>query len=508
MNPLLAGHPFRGYFSADEYEFVLPDPTDPAGQEATAQLNQKGLRRLTSDLAALFEPLCKPDLLIPLRFISTSIQKMIDSSSASESIKKTLNDQTLLDVNFRPDLPKGLVRQFHRVRETYRIAHSAGHTGRFPLDQIFTSARRRELIAARTIQVAWPNTFAQDLINRLASANFPALYKAEIKRHLARPEARIVQTLQYRIELENRLRWYADRSWAPDEYKELAQSYFRQEAKVQLVESGSPAGRVEATNMLYLHDPANDAIGGLLIFLNEPHWKSTVVLPKEFAKEFVESTPWLQQWIRESLPLHHQFSHASATSSSIKLLATLKFRDASDALEELASIKSRRMLSDLDVLISFPTTLSEERRTEIMAAILADLFLIPNLPVSPDALVSGMLLEFLAQSSVRKLRTLRATSPHDFEQAEAHIYQEVAFMLSKMIPPILVDRFDLRLPPESESQIAEAVFMHLIKVAGETTLTGSQLELNDAAQPVNYSEPKPKPKPERRDDGWEILMMD
>jgi hypothetical protein len=121
---LLAGHPFRDYFSADEYEFVLPDPTDPASQEATAQLNQKGLGRLTSDLTALL-----------------------------------------------------------------------------------------------------------------------------------------------------------------------------------LVESGSPAGRVEATNALYLHDPANDAIGGLLIFLNEPHWKSTVVLPKEFAREFIESTPWLQQWIRESLPL-------------------------------------------------------------------------------------------------------------------------------------------------------------------------------------------------------------
>lgn len=331
-----------------------------------------------------------------------------------------------------------------------------------------------------------------------------AHYQSAVTRHLTTPNAMLVQRLQWKIALESRLEWYYEHSAAPETYKYLVPRYFRKAANIERVESKNPQGRADVGQVLYLSNPDDDSMGGLLIFLDEPEEQATVILPKEGREQLIASTPWLRDRILQRLPLNHQLSHSSSSMADIAMVSSSNSRKIDDVCDALTMSKLKRMLNDMNMIATNPTKRRVEEFAQAGVRILADLLMIPSLAGGSPARVAEMLVEFLAWSDAGALRALYAAHAEALEKAEGEILVKAARGLSDLAVPVLLESFELQLSPEQERQIAQAVYEHLIRSGQTLTLAGAKLRLDNNRKPFVYAVPSPYPT--TKSEQWELLV--
>ncbi|TDV69841.1 hypothetical protein [Pseudomonas sp. LP_7_YM] len=439
------------------------EPDDELSANAL-RLTEHELDRVTNDMIALFDNVYDPNLLDPVLYINDSIRQMVDDSSASDELKNRIDALTSIDVSFRhrPAATSGLIdaSTFLGPRETQKLR----------LDEIVTDSYRRLLDDHHQVQIDWPAEFPQDLIAKLESANLQANYQADVERRLSTADARFMLKLQSMVEVQNRLEQYANRADAPQVYRHLAHAYGRGEARLERVQFRSRTWQVDVAQVLYLRLKADPSSDGLLIFLDATEDDAIVPLAQATKRWFIESSPRLRRLILQRLPLYNQILHGnrklhyvnSYFGPQVTSVSPLQFRPDDDVFEALHSLRIKRMLSNIDTLVSTDSERLTDKFLEAGASILQGLSIVATLPVGGGGgLAARLLVSFLLGQGSAALEAVRGAIADIPEQAEAHYKSALYTAIAEITGPLAQKLLGKAVSTVNKTHISTRVFKHL-----------------------------------------------
>lgn len=433
---------------------------------ALADLTAEQLTRVSNEMIALFDTVYDPNLLDPLRYIHASIRRMVDDSGASPALKQRLHGKTPIAVGYRP-MPaatSGLIDASALLGPLERR--------NFTLDEIVTDSYRRQLVDHRQVQVLWPSDFPQALIDTLESANLQARYQAEVERRLSTPQAKLLLKIQTTTEVQSRLEHYARQPQTPQAYKRLIAAYGAGQAKPELVELRTQTSQFSVAQALYLRSSVDKSIGGLLIFLDETEQDAVVPLPREDRRSFIESSSRLARLILRRLPLDLQLKYGkdrlvyvnTFMGPLIRQISPLQFRSADDAFDALHSIRIKRMLSDIDTLVSTDSERLADSVLETGVFIFQGLSVVATLPFGAGgSLAVRLLVSFLLGQGAAALEAIRALNADIPEEAEAHYDAALFAAIAEIVGPLGLVLAGKALSAVSRSRVSARVFKHIKK---------------------------------------------
>lgn len=470
MNPLIARPAFNEYFDVDDWHLVPVAPNDPSlGQRL--ELLPAGITRLTNDMIALHDAYYKPLLHDPLRYIQIRIQTMIQNSTASEALKRRVNDRTEIAVRVtknRPSSNAGLIGANLKPQIEQR---------RFPLNDIVTDVYRRELGNDVEIKVLWPSDFPEDLISRLESADLQARYRRGVKRHLRTPEATFVNETLLRTEVEDILEDYARNPDARSTDRAIAQAYFRRVASLHLVEFRNSASQVKVSRVLHLKLDRPGDFDSLLIFTGEPPQTSVVPLPVSDRRNYIESSSLLRRLILQRLPLYEQLKSSNKKlayyprSTHGTLLSTITYHSpleshaTNDPFGALYTLHVDRLLADIDLLVSTDHERLADQQLEIAIAIVQALSTFVTLPIGIGTTGARMIAGFLLGQSAAALIAVRGQIADTPEEADALFLNAMFYSLFKIISPVVVNVIGPALADAVTPAVTHSVSEHLARTA-------------------------------------------
>ncbi|WP_296179492.1 hypothetical protein [Pseudomonas sp. UBA1879] len=437
-----------------------------------SDLTEQELARTVDDMIALFDSVYDPELLDPVQYINRSIRQIVDSSSASEKLKNSINEKTPINVSYMPKPPAsgGLVGSdaLFGAIDTI-IGHRKDKT--YTLDEIVTDAFRRELNGHAHVQVQWPSNYPQDLVQALDSADLQSRYQADIEQRLNTPNARYMLQLQARVEVQDRLDHYVKRPHTPESMKQLVDAYTRGDAKLQTIEFRTRLWKADVAQALYLSWPDAKSATGLLIFLDAEQDQAVFALPGTNRRAFIEHSPWLARLITQRLPLYAQIRKGNGPLAywitQIGPYPTrfppLNFLDTDDAFAALHGIRIKRMLADIDTLVSTDNERLTDQWLEAGMYMLQGLSLIATLPLGPGAVSVRLLVSFLLGYSAVALQALRGANADIPEEANAHYRAALFGAILELVGPIAGKLVGKAVSAASRSSIARSVYRYMRK---------------------------------------------
>lgn len=443
-------------------------PTAEGGED----LDDEELTRITNDMIALFDSVYDTTLLDPVQYINHCIRQIVDHSGASDTLKNSINEKTTLNVSYQPKPPdgNGLVGSDALIGA---IDTAIGHRKEkpFTLDGIVTDAFRRELSGCAHVQIHWPENYPQDLVEALDTANLQSRYQADIEQRLNTPNARYMLQLQARVEVQDRLDHYVKRPHTPESMKQLVDAYTRGDAKLQTIEFRTRTWKADVAQALYLSWPDAKSATGLLIFLDAEQDQAVFALPGTNRRAFIEHSPWLARMITQRLPLYAQIRKGNGPLAywitQIGPYPTrfppLNFLDTDDAFAALHGIRIKRMLADIDTLVSTDNERLTDQWLEAGMYMLHGLSFIATLPLGPGAVGVRLLVSFLLGYSAVALQALRGANADIPEEANAHYRAALFGAILELVGPIAGKLVGKAVSAASRSSIARSVYRYMRK---------------------------------------------
>lgn len=455
-----------------ELDAIEAAASTSAPVEGGEDLSDAELTRTTNDMIALFDSVYDPNLLDPVQYINHSIRQIVDRSSASEQLKNSINEKTIINVSYQPKPPSGngLVGSDALIGA---IDTAIGHRKEkpFTLDEIVSDAFRRELNGHAHVQIQWPADYPQDLVKALDSADLQSRYQADIEQRLNTPNARYMLPLQARVEVQDRLDRFAKRPQTRESHKQMVYAYRRGEAKLQTIEFWTRTWATEVAQALYLSLPDDKSAGGLLIFLDAKPHESVVELPATNRRTLIERSPLVTRLITQRLSLYAQIRKGNGPLSywitqigeqSIRF-SPLKFVDTDDAFADLHAIRIKRMLADIDTLVSTDDERLTDQWLEAGMYMFQGLSLIATLPLGPGAVSVRLLVGFLLGYGAVALQAIRGANADIPEEAQAHYRGALFAAILEIVGPIVGKLAGKAVSAASKSNIGRAVYRYMRK---------------------------------------------
>ncbi|WP_110946934.1 hypothetical protein [Pseudomonas bohemica] len=439
--------------------------TDHEAKESADELHPQELNTITNQMIALYDSVYDPALLDPLLYIQKAIRKLIDGSSAPEELKNRIHGKTPVKVSFRhrPSAQKGLINAnaFLGPRETMQ----------FTIDQIVTDSYRRHVDDYQQVQVEWPDGFPRDLIDSLESANLQESYKADVEQRLSTDEARFMLKLQAEIEVKDRLEKYAARADVLERHRQLALAYGRGEARLDAVEFRTRLRRVDVSQALYLRSNTDEFADGLLIFLGATQADAVLPLPRANRRWVIETSTQLRRLILERLPVYERLikGHDKLVYSNLMIgvyltkMPPLMFHRVMDPFETLQAFRLKRMLSDIDTLVS---TDSERLTDKLLAAganVLQVLSVAATAPLGGGSLTVRLLVSFLLGQGAAALEVVRGANADTPEEADKHYKAALFASIMEATGPLAFKVVGKTVSAAAKTKIATRVFRYLKK---------------------------------------------
>jgi hypothetical protein len=420
-------------------------------------ITQEGVDRLVNDLTELFRDLYDPELFNPVRYIQSSIKRMVDESSASDDVKERVNHKTPIQLASRlhPNLANVIMHGWDGFGLTEEVSE-------FTLEEIVTDTYRRKLIREYNV-IQWPGDFPDDLINTLTAADLQASYQTEVDRRLTTPKMVFLAKLQSRIIVEKHLRAFAEKDDTPDVYKELVERYFKGDTVLKTVQIKRRTKEYDVSQCVYLRYPAGTQTseGGLLVFLNEPAQSAVLILPRAGRREFIEGSKTLHRLIHARLPLYAQLTpgndklryHEFFYGSQIQYICPLQFAVNDDVFGELHSRTIKRLKSDIDVLVSTDTERMNDLLLQTGITILGAIGLATTAPAGPSLALTRAIVGLLSGGGSVAFKVLRGANADLPQEAQAFYNEAMLDTLKLLVGPIV----ELATGSEHGSQVVSEV---------------------------------------------------
>ena len=431
-------------------------------EEEPEDLGDEELNQVTKNMIALFDSVYDPDLLDPLSYINGSIRTMIDTSSASEELKNRIDGKTEITVTYR-----------HSPSATSGVIDAGAFLGPreetvFTLEEIVSDSYRRRIADFMQVQVEWPEDFPQSLIDTLESANLQHSYQVDVERRLNTPNARFILQLQAKTEVQDRLNHYAQTPDIPEAHSQLIEAYGRGEATLQAVEFRTRLSRTSVAQTLYLNHPDDTSADGLLIFLDAVEEDAVFALPMENRRRVIESSVRLARLIIGRLPLYDQIIQGGKKLRYLTSLIgpypsyfpPLHFYDVQDTFETLHTFRVKRMLSDIDTLVSTDDERLTDKLLEIGASIFQGLSIVATLPVG-GGLGVRLLVSFLLGQTAAALEAVRGASADIPEEASEHYKAALFTAIAELVGPLLGKMLGKAVSAANKSHITNKVFKYM-----------------------------------------------
>lgn len=462
--------PFYNYdYPSDEgrgsgfSEFGTPEIGDEVSDDSS-QITNSEINRVADEMIQLFDNVYDPNLLDPLLYIQASITEMVEGSSAPDELKDRVDAKTRITVSFLPQISatSGLIDA--------GVLFGPRGKKTFALDEIVTDSYRRMLDNHQQVQIEWPADFPADLIETLESADLQKSYETDVTQRLSSPDARFMLKLQSKTELKNRLEQYAKRAEVPGVYRRLAEAYGRGEATLEIVQFRSRTRQVDVAQALYLRLIASPSAEGLFIFLGATEEDAIVPLPLKTRRWFIESSPKLRRLILQRLPLYEQLLHGdqklryiySFFGPQVQSISPLQFRRENDVFEALHRLRIKRMVSDIDTLVSTDSERLIDKYLEAGVYILQGLAVVATLPIGGGGgLAARLLVSFLLGQGAAVLEAVRGANADIPEEAEAHYKTALYAAVLEIVGPIAQKLLGKIASAASKSKISARVFKHL-----------------------------------------------
>ena len=434
-------------------------------------LNSNELQSLSDTLIELLDTVYDTDLLDPLLYIQAQITQMVDNSSASEHIKNSVDAKTPIIVSYRPKPPdgNGLVGSDFLISA---IDVSTGHREErtFTLDEIVTDSYLRTLEGDAELQIHWPTDYPSDLIEAFESANLQQSYKADVERQLNTPKARLVLEVQARADVQNRLSHFSARHPnIPEPYKQLMQAYERDEATLKTVEFRTRTWKGDVAQALYLCFPNDKSSDALLIFLDAKEEEAVFPLPHTHRRRVIETSGHLGRLVTERLSLYKQLRKNSTRLTYWTTLIgpypttlpPLFFRETEDAFAALHTIRIKRMLSDIDTLVSTEDERLADQWLQAGVFILQGLSIVASLPMGPGGLGVRLLVSFLLGCGAAALNAVRGASADSPEEADEHYRTALYGLIAEIVGPLATKLLGKTISAVSKAKLTRTVYRHM-----------------------------------------------
>lgn len=453
-------------------------------QEATDhdELSSEQIHSVAENMITLIDTVYDSNLEDPMRYIEASIRRKVMASSLRPDLKPSVNAQTLINVTYYE-------RRFIPTLDPIR---PPVHSRQFPLSDIVTDSYRREL-KGFVHQVHWPVPYPKDLTAALESANLQVSYQNDVKRQLSSPQAKAFIKKRTAIQVAKRLADYASNEANHPVFRTLADAYASHGATLRLVDFSTRFKRSNLPQALYLNYPGQQ-YGGLLIFIDAKPEDAVVPLPTKHTRLYIESSLQLRRLVLTRLPLYLQLKdgyqtlkyHRSYTGPLVTAWPPLDFRHANDVFDELHTLKIKRMLSDIDTMVSTDDERLTDRLLEVGGALLQGLAIVVTLPAGGTASVAARLLaSFLLGQGAAVMEAVRGELADTPQEAEEHYNNALFAAVLEIVGPIGFELLGHVLPKLAKSRVARKVFNHIRKTRSlkgkpslATTIKISSVELN------------------------------
>jgi hypothetical protein len=450
---------------ADGWPVDLTHPAETPSLQSDE--NEEALDRLAHKIIELFKRVYDPELLHPLLYIEKKIAEMVQASSASADLKKTIKAKTPIAVSFRKPYakPSGMLATSAKpnpIRYQY-----------FTLDEIVTDGYRRQLVDNIQVTVNWPANYPKDLIDALESTDLQSRYTADVETRLRTPEAQTLLVLQLSVETSNALEQFVSRTGAPEVYRQAANDCLQGKINLQTVrlQKNLRSSPVPVGQCLYLPCADEHTYGGLLIFLNEPEGQAVMVLPMKHRLEFIHGFHLLHRRILQRLPLYEQLalgdhSFAPITSYSqmhyVQRKSPLVFAAEDDVFAALQKVRVERLLSDMDTLVSTDHERFVDKLLATGVFIFQALSFLATLPLGGGGgLAVRLLASFLLGQSAAALETIRGQLADTPEEAQAHYSAGIFSAVSAIVAPLAFKLAGKALSAIGRTKVAARILKHL-----------------------------------------------
>lgn len=464
MNPLMTPGSIESYYEPDEYDFAPLDPGSEA-TEGELQLTAEGIAHLASDMTELFRDIYNPDLIDPVRYIHSSIKRMLNESSASDEVKERVNGKTWIAVDSVLGLP------FSESAAEYadNLSEQRHH---FRLEEIVTDTYRRKTTSAWNT-VVWPKDFPADLVKTFKNANLQASYQADVETHLDNPKARFLSKLRMRIEVEARLRAYASDDATPTLYRQLIQGYFDGAVLLESVQFTDRFRQYAVPQVAYLRYPAATQISadGLLIFLGEPAENAILRLPYAGRRKFIETSPELHRLMFERLPLKAKLTAGNDKfffintyfGNQVRQKSPFQFFQHDDIFKSLHDINIARLKADIDLLVSTDGERLNDLMFKVGIVVSEAVALAAAAPAGPSLVLTRALVTVLAGGGAVAFKVLRGVNEDFPDEAKAFYQDALKDLLKVMVGRIAEFAIGAEHTSEVISQVSDIVYEELIE---------------------------------------------
>ncbi|MFJ5299580.1 hypothetical protein ACIQAL_24050 [Pseudomonas sp. NPDC088368] len=466
MNPLMSAGSVESYYDSEEYDFAPLEPGSEA-TEGPVQLTPEGIKRLSSDMTELFRDIYDPNLIDPVQYIRSSIKRMVNESSAYEEVKERVDGQTWITVS--SIIEPGLQALWELGWDG--LGHNEERRD-YRLEEIVTDTYRRKLTRQHNA-IKWPGDFTEDLIEAFESADLQASYQADVEKHLNNPKARFLSKFQARIEVETRLRKFAENPDTTDIYKQLVQDYFDEKVSLESVQFRDQLNQYSVPRVAYLRYPAtqNSPAGGLLIFLGEPAETAVLELPKEGRRSFIETSKELHRLMFKRLPLKAQLTAGNDKFSYVysfmgplaKQIAPLQFFGSDDIFETLHDLQIALLKGDIDILVSTDGERLNDLMFQVGITVFEALAIVVAAPAGPSLVLTRALVTALAGGGAVAFRVLRGVNEDLPNEARAFYEDALKEGLKQLIGPIVEFATGSEHASEVISQVTDIVVEELLE---------------------------------------------
>lgn len=452
--------------ATDGEVFTRDAPAAPSELEIT----DEEIEQATTDVVQLLDIVFDPDINEPLRYIESSIQRIISKSSAPEDLKTRLHGKVPISVRYiegRPSKQSGLIGAgINPVLKTHQ----------FTLDQIVTDTYRHDLKDDTVVRVLWPQDFPEDLRDALENANLQNDYRSEIEQRFTSPDGEYMVRMMIELAIEERIDAFAAAWQSTWTFQNVSQALQRKELTLKTVRF-SAASVVMLPQVVFLEHTGSDGDTtgkpGLLIFLNAPVAESVHYLPPGPAarRTIIESSAALKQQIIECIPIHErlkggneevQYRTKIIRNPFTKIVVPpLSFVETDNPVGALYVLKIEQMLSDIDTLVSTDAERAVDKLLELGGFLLQALSIAAALPGGGFSQVGRMLVTFLLGQGVAAVEAIRGALADRPEEAQAHYNAAIIGAIIELAGPLAQKMLGRVLSVASRSSVMRKIVFKL-----------------------------------------------
>ncbi|WP_164666809.1 hypothetical protein [Pseudomonas viridiflava] len=337
----------------------------------------------------------------------------------------------------------------------------------FELHQIVTDFFRHDLKDATRLRIRWPPSFPPELRELFDTVNLQERYISEVNAHFNRPHVKELSLLLTRHELDNIIRGYLEHRASTTTLIALANEYLNGWIEPRLVQFEGKS-RVKLERAVFLPTPEyfeDQATEGLLVFLgNEPQQRSVYEIPRDFDqfRALIERHAALRNKVLARIPLYQRLKPGNDEVKYVRRFETkyywvapITFHASPDIASALFDQSYRRVLSDIDTLVSTDAERLADSALEFSGYLLAGLSLGITLPVSVSLVPLRLIAAFLLGVASAATDAARAEL-EDLPEVAADLYRAAIIgALAEVIAPLVLKVVGKGLSVLARTQLAQ-----------------------------------------------------